>query len=236
MLFAYLRRGAPWFLCLFGTSCSSSMTTGVVETHPDAATGSHPADAATGASEAASAESAPGPEGAATLDDAATALPPVDAGDCHAIAEAHPIEGFLHLNLCDPTAYQTNPPSSGNHYPIWAAYQTYTTTFRPGFWVHNLEHGAVVITYNCPGGCASEVAAAQAFIDSLPADCVAPPRRVILLPNPDLDRRWAASAWGYTLKAGCFDRPAFAQFVADHYGHGLEAVCGDGLDPTGACP
>ena len=78
------------------------------------------------------------------------------------------------------------------------------------------------------------VARAQALIDALPADCGTPPRRIVMLPNPDLDVRFAASAWGFTLKADCFDSTAFASFVADHYGHGPEAVCSDNIDPLTA--
>jgi uncharacterized protein DUF3105 len=166
--------------------------------------------------------------------------PPGDGPTCAAIVQSHPIEGNLHEPVCSPLSYGTNPPSSGNHYAIWASYRTYTQPFLPGFWVHCLEHGAVVIVYNCPDGCADDVARAQALIDALPADCGTPPRRVVMLPNPDLDVRFAASTWGFTLRADCFDSAVFASFVADHYGHGPEAVCADGIDPltagTGGTP
>jgi hypothetical protein len=154
------------------------------------------------------------------------------AQSCNPVTEKHPSEGNLHQAICSPLVYHTNPPSSGDHYPVWAVYKSYAKPFLRGFFVHNLEHGAVVITYNCPGGCAAEVSAAQAMIDSLPADpdCGAH-RRIVMLPDPDLDVRFAASAWGVTLKASCFDAPAFAKFYVDNIGHGLELVCDDGYDP-----
>ena len=158
-----------------------------------------------------------------------------DGGACHAVAEAHPDEGALHYDqLCAATNYQTNPPSSGNHYGTWAAYKTYSATFPAGFWVHNLEHGAVVITYHCEDGCPAEVAAAQTLIDSLPLDPACDPavkHRIIMLPDPNLTARFAASSWGFTLRADCFDLPAFTEFIATHYNHGREDVCGDGVDP-----
>ncbi len=178
-----------------------------------------------------------GGSGTESLDDA-SAIPTDAQGTCSAVVEQHPIEGFQHTPICSPIVYHTHPPSSGDHYapPYWAAYQTYTQPFLPGFWVHSLEHGGVVITYNCKDGCPDEVASAQAFIDSLPADCGdKPKRRLIMLPDPELDVRFAASAWGYTLRASCFDRNAFAAFVTDHYGQGREDICGGGFDPlTGA--
>jgi len=105
-----------------------------------------------------------------------------------------------------------------------------------------LEHGAVVFWYNCPEGCADEVAQAQAMIDSLPLDplCAGTgtPRRAVLVPNPDLDARWAASAWGYLDKASCFDEAVLRSFYAEHYGKGPEALCGGSgvtLTPS-SCP
>jgi hypothetical protein len=167
------------------------------------------------------------------------AMPPsVDApppGTCAPVVESHPIEGANHMPVCSPLTFGSNPPSSGNHYAIWAAYQTYDRAIARGFWVHSLEHGAVVITYNCPGGCADEVTAAKAFIDSLPSDCGSTPRRIILTPDPELDVRFAASAWGYTLRANCFDREAFSAFHDAHYDHGPESICGGGVDPTDMC-
>jgi len=161
---------------------------------------------------------------------------PEDGASCSVVVEEHPIEGNLHMLPCSPLVYGTNPPSSGNHYGNWAAYQTYNKPFLPGFWVHSLEHGTVVISYNCGQGCPTEVARIQAFIDALPADCTGPPRRIILLPNPALDVRFAASAWGFTLKADCFDPSAFSAFVAAHYNHAPEDICANGLDPLTAGP
>jgi hypothetical protein len=101
-----------------------------------------------------------------------------------------------------------------------------------GFLVHALEHGAIVYWYNCPEGCADEVARAQAMIDALPVDplCVgtSSQRRVILVPSPELDVRWAASSWGYVIKSSCFDAAALRSFYVDHVGRGPEALCNDG--------
>src|SRR5258705_13540604 len=67
---------------------------------------------------------------------------PTPDASCAVAIEGHPIEGNLHMQFCSPLTFGTNPPSSGNHYPTWAAYRTYAQTFLPGFWVHSLEHGA----------------------------------------------------------------------------------------------
>jgi hypothetical protein len=161
----------------------------------------------------------------------------IEGGTCTAAVQQHPDEGALHVDCTPVPVYQTNPPSSGNHYPIWADFQTYTTPVPWGHLVHDLEHGAIVIVYNCPNGCADEIAAAQMMIDSFPADpiCVAPPNgpghRFVLAPDPKLDVRWAASAWTWTIRAPCFDPVAFQQFATAHYGMGREDLCGELHEP-----
>ena len=170
-------------------------------------------------------------------------------GRCGAIVQEHPIEGAAHVNVCAVVDYGTTPPSSGDHYPVWAAYKTYEAPFPEGFWVHDLEHGAVVFTYNCAagatgaagdasqGGCDTDIAAATQMLASLADDpaCDAlgqgVKRRIVMTPDPALDVRFAASAWGWTLRANCFDAAAFGAFVQAHYGHGPEDICADGEDP-----
>jgi len=162
----------------------------------------------------------------------------VDAS-CNVVVEQHDDEGAQHLSLCAPTAYRTNPPSSGNHYPTWPSYRTYDKPVPWGFLVHGLEHGAVIISYRCAPGCNVDVSAVQAFIDGLTPDNICLSRKLIVLqPDPHLDVAFAASAWTWTLRADCFDPTAFGQFIDAHYGHGLERVCGDGADlsATGWCP
>ncbi len=184
-------------------------------------------------------EAAPSPYASAEPDASFDASPPT--GRCAAVTQEQTIEGFEHVAVCSAVTYGTRPPSSGNHYPIWAAYKTYTTPVPEGFFVHNLEHGTIVLTYNCAlshadGGCEADVAAAQAMLDALPADpdCAAQGsavrRRSLMTPDPNLDVPFAASAWGWTLRAQCFDATAFQAFALAHYNQGREDICSDGLD------
>ena len=169
----------------------------------------------------------------------------VHGGMCDLELLAHPIEGHMHVAACSPVAYGTNPPSSGNHYPDWAAYKTYASPVPRGYAVHDLEHGAVVVTYNCPDGCPTDVAALASWAAALPEDhaCVATPiqRRLVIAPDPQLDVKFAAAAWGETLRAPCFDVAAFTEFFRVHVGQGPEIVCADGVDlekmpPPAGCP
>ena len=154
------------------------------------------------------------------------------AGACNLTPIESPPSSAAHLVQCSAVSYDTNPPSGGAHYAIWPAFQSYDFPLSAGYLVHALEHGAVVFWYNCPEGCADEVAEVEAFIAGLPEDplCAGTgaARRTVLVPAPTLGSRWAASAWGYALTADCFDSAAFGAFYTDHYGRGPEALCNAG--------
>ena len=174
----------------------------------------------------------------------AAVLPTYEAsapiGSCGAVEQQHAIEGFAHVAVCSYVDYLTLPPSSGNHYPNWAAFMTYDQPVPEGFWVHDLEHGAIVLTYNCgEAGCAEDIAAAQQMIEAFPQDPICNPvvggvkSRFVMTPDPRLDVRFAASAWGWTLRANCFDPSAFLAFAQAHYGQGRELLCSAGIDVIG---
>ena len=129
---------------------------------------------------------------------------------------------------------------SGPHYPVWARWDQ---TYGPGvlarpYWVHNLEHGGVVFLFNCPSGCPDVVANLQALQTSLPADmkCNLDPavRTRTLITNDALlpaNVQVAASAWGWTYTASCFDEASLRSFYLDHVGHATEDFCNQGSRP-----
>jgi hypothetical protein len=144
-------------------------------------------------------------------------------------------EGADHVADCAKVSYKSNPPSSGPHYFTWGAFGSYQEPLPRGFWVHAMEHGAVVFSYHGKKGCEDDVAAAEALVSELvdpgcASDAGGSSVRVILTPDPLLDTQWAASAWGQTLRAQCFDRDAFKNFFDEHVGHGPEQVCVPGQD------
>jgi hypothetical protein len=140
-----------------------------------------------------------------------------------------------HVAFGTPITWNSNPPSSGAHYAYWAAYQTYTTAVPRPYYVHDLEHGAIVFAYKCDddaGNCGDVASALQEASDSLPDDplCAGQGVRVrtVITPDPLLDVPVAAAAWGWVYKAQCVDLPTLKSFAADHYGHGGESLCANG--------
>jgi hypothetical protein len=160
---------------------------------------------------------------------------PYAESECGAVEREYPLEPPLHTEaLCVEIEYSTNPPCTGTHYGTWAAYGVYDEPIPRGFWVHGLEHGAVTLTYSCTD-CEAEVAVADALLADIGPDpvCVSrgqPARRTLLAPDPRLEARWAASSWGFTLTADCFEPEVFRAFIEAHRGQGLEDVCSDGVD------
>lgn len=138
-----------------------------------------------------------------------------------------------HVPIGTNVTYDSNPPSSGPHYPIWAAYQTYASPVPRPYYVHDLEHGAIVFVYQCPAGaCSDVVTAMQSAADAIPDDPLCSGEgvrvRTVITPDPLLDVPVAAAAWGWTYKAECVDLPSLRQFALDHYGQGPEQLCANG--------
>jgi Protein of unknown function (DUF3105) len=156
---------------------------------------------------------------------------------CPVTIDSPPVLSRTHVPEGSMIQWNSNPPSSGDHYPIWAAFQEYTTPVPRGYYVHDLEHGAVVFLYNCgDAGCADVVSALRAVSDSIPDDPLCASQgtgvrvRTVITPDPLIDVPVAAAAWGWTYKAQCADVPSLKQFALDHYGQGPEGpiTCGNG--------
>lgn len=57
--------------------------------------------------------------------------------------------GREHVNDISGIEYNSNPPTSGTHFPVWAKNGVYDRVLSDGYLIHSLEHGYVVISYNC---------------------------------------------------------------------------------------
>jgi hypothetical protein len=154
---------------------------------------------------------------------------------CPVEIDEPPLMAAPHVPIPSDVQWDSNPPSSGPHYPIWAAFQAYTTPVPRGYYVHDLEHGAIVFLYNCgDAGCPDVAAALQSVSDGLPDDPVCTSAgqgvrvRTVITPDPLIDVPVAAAAWGWVYKAQCVDLPTLRDFARTHYGQGPEDICGNG--------
>ncbi len=162
-----------------------------------------------------------------------------DGGDggtpCAITVEAVTPAPANHVPVGTAVNWNSNPPAGGSHYPIWAAYQEFTAAVPRGFYVHNLEHGAVVLLYNCASVDGSTCEAIGETLRqasaALPDDplCASPVRvRTVITPDPLIPTPIAATAWGFVYRAECIDLPSLQAFVAAHYAKGPENLCTNG--------
>jgi len=45
--------------------------------------------------------------------------------------------------------YNSNPPTSGPHFPVWAKPGVYDRFISDGYLIHSMEHGYIIIWYDC---------------------------------------------------------------------------------------
>jgi hypothetical protein len=190
-----------------------------------------------------------GPQDAAItrMDDSVT-NPPVAPirpfATCTVTTSVDTISGAEHRTPCTEVAYPFYPPSSGPHFSQWASFNTYTTPVPWGFLVHSMEHGAVILAYNC--SVASDCDAVRAEFASIIADRGLDPlcrdedwtSRIIVVPDPTLTVPIAAVAWRNVYRATCLDPTSLRAFVEAHYGMASESLCVPGVDlsATTWCP
>ncbi len=102
--------------------------------------------------------------------------------------------------------YAQTPPAGGDHDPTWLNCGIYTQPVRNENAVHDLEHGAVWITYR-PDLAAADVATLTTLVKAKTKGYLD------LSPYPNLPTPVVASAWGVQLKLQSVSDPRLAQFV-----------------------
>ena len=104
--------------------------------------------------------------------------------------------------------YNTNPPTSGWHYDRWASWGIKSEPLPSELFIHNMEHGGVILHYNCPDGCQDEI--------EKMSDIVRRTDETILMPNPNMESRFALTAWNWLLTMEEYDDALAKDFVRNH--------------------
>jgi hypothetical protein len=121
-----------------------------------------------------------------------------------------------HQHVTGTVHYDRTPPAGGPHNAVWLNCGVYTQPVANENAVHDLEHGAVWITYR-PNLSSAGVAHLRQFVES---HYVGQERYLVLSPYPGLPAPVVASAWGAQLRLGGPDDPRLAAFVAHFAGGG----------------
>jgi hypothetical protein len=138
-----------------------------------------------------------------------------------------PIElGVLgHVPEDRPIYYRANPPLGGPHYGSrYPEYGVVASPVAPGHWVHNLEHGAVVMLYRCDGPCPDLVASLQDLYATLPPNRnnSSGQARLLAVPYPELPSPMAMVTWGESILLDRFDAEVILDFYEQKVDRGPE--------------
>src|SRR5262245_4907547 len=79
-----------------------------------------------------------------------------------------PDRGQQHVQQGTAIPYEDSPPTSGPHWPVVAKWGVYPEEVPAEVFVHNLEHGGVVILYHCPTPCPQVVREIEETLQTLP--------------------------------------------------------------------
>lgn len=128
-------------------------------------------------------------------------------------------EGIDHIPLGRTATYRTDPPASGPHYDLVAQPGLYTDRApSPGFLVHNLEHGHVVIYYSR----SRLTGPARRYLEALTRRYQGAWDAVLAVPRDDDRYELILTAWRHIQRLPAFDQSAVDAFLDQFRGRGPE--------------
>lgn len=122
---------------------------------------------------------------------------------CKSIVQSLPEDAHHTATCSDACGNGLNPPTGGPHCSSTVACRVHTEEQPACAWLHNLEHGHIVLLYNCPEGCADDVEALKRIWSTR-----ANPKRIILTPWSGLEKKFAAIVWGSAWSGDTLDEAA----------------------------
>lgn len=151
-------------------------------------------------------------------------------------AKFYPSEGREHVAIGTKVKYKTNPPTSGNHFADWTHTGVYDKPWEDGYLVHSLEHGYIIISYNCmkdnsKSGTDSAALSDPAWSSKSCKDLKKQLSdfaneeklwKLIVIPRPNMDTKIALTAWARLDKMDIFDKVRAQRFIDAFRDHGPE--------------
>lgn len=121
------------------------------------------------------------------------------------MGEAIPIEGRTHVPEGTKVEYHnSNPPTSGNHWPQPAPWGFYEEPLPDEKLVHNIEHGGIWISHRDVD---------ETTKSKIRAIAEKYPQAVIATPRPENDAKIAVASWGRLLKLDSPDEELIDKFI-----------------------
>jgi hypothetical protein len=173
--------------------------------------------------------------------------------DANIVGQKIPQMPHTHVDPGTKVTYEHNPPTSGCHYNLDKAGKNqfapikpgvYTQSVDPEYWVHNLEHGYIVVLYDCgsqgPTGCSADFATIRTWAAQLPVDpgllqgaqaaaaaqqaFPNPYTKILVVPWSNFGHKFGVVSWDYYLPLDSPDTAQMQKFYDNHVGHGPEGL------------
>ena len=130
------------------------------------------------------------------------------------------MNNIFHIQPGEPhEPYNSDPPTSGQHWVEPAEAGFYSSAPADEQLIHNLEHGYVVIYYNCTALDESRCTALKDGIRDTMAEAgnteLTRTPKTIAAPRPGMDAQVAATSWGRLYKSSELDRQELLTFIQD---------------------
>ncbi len=142
---------------------------------------------------------------------------------------SHPSQGGSHIEVGQKhPAYNSDPPSSGWHYNNSFAptkWGVYTQEVPDEVFLHNEEHGGIVITYR-PDLPAGQVKKLQKLFAAPYSNSTFKPSRAILTPRSKNTKPIELASWTRTLSLDNYDESKIIQYYLTNIGKGTEPGAG----------
>ena len=142
-------------------------------------------------------------------------VPPAESGDT---VQSFDDMGRDHIAAGAPApTYNSNPPTSGPHSPRFVDWGIVDQLPPKEVMVHNMEHGGVIVWYNCQGGPSPLTSAQCQELRTNLAGVVQPrlaaKKEIVMGAYADMRQRIALTAWGKLDAFDEFDAQRVARFI-----------------------
>ena len=191
-----------------------------------------------GCASASNASGSASPTPVASSASSASATPAQSGAGAVFVGTKYPSQGHTHLVPGEPDdfVYNSNPPTSGPHREVFSDAFVSATSLPSYLQVHLLEHGNVLLQYNCicPDVAAALAAIAMHYDQQFLAAGERQPtaaevqnaedqgKAVIVAPYPHMGSRIALTAWTHLGVLSKVDEPKIESFIAAHLGNPSE--------------
>lgn len=126
-----------------------------------------------------------------------------------------PIEGREHISRATPVTYNTNPPTSGDHFAEAESWGVYGKEIEDKAAVHSLEHGGIWISYKDVD---------EETVKALNELGRENPQSVVVSPRAGNDTPIAVVSWGRMMKLDKLDKTLIQKYIDTYKNQGPEKL------------